>query len=332
MGSFGGDVTCSSFPKKYMPAIVTLTLHPCIDVNISVPALVPDIKMTCSQPLRQPGGGGINVARAIHQLGGQALAVYLAGGCTGEKLGQLLESEGVDTAPVAVPGETRENLIIREEGTGLQYRCNLASPPMAKSTGNVLLRRLSDLKDMQWLVVSGSLAPGMTSDIFPALSAMALKNGVRLVVDTAGDALRAAVKSDVYLVKPSLHELMSLTKGRPDGSDIAARATQLLGDSKTEAVVVSLGAEGAMLVTRDTCRRFSAPRVDPVSTIGAGDSLVAGVVLSLYRGKSLPEAVGYGCLCGAAATLHPGTGLCRLEDVNRLQQIMEKHEKDPVDR
>ncbi|HEV2354519.1 MAG TPA: PfkB family carbohydrate kinase, partial [Puia sp.] len=102
-----------------MAAIVTVTFHPCIDVNLTVPALLPDIKMLCSSVQRQPGGGGINVARAIHQLGGEAMAVYPAGGCTGTKLSKLLAAEGVVTAVLKMPGETRENIIIRDKATGL---------------------------------------------------------------------------------------------------------------------------------------------------------------------------------------------------------------------
>ncbi|HLI93490.1 MAG TPA: 1-phosphofructokinase family hexose kinase [Puia sp.] len=314
-----------------MPAIVTVTFHPCIDVNIEVPALLPDVKMLCSSVLRQPGGGGINVARAIHELGGKATAVYPAGGCTGTELSKLLAAEGVSTVILKIPGETRENIIVRDTATGLQYRCNLPGPSVPELVLSELLELLGKWEAVKYLVVSGSLPPGMDAGVFQILADLARRKGIRLIVDTSGEPLKAAIAAGAYLVKPSLHELLSLTTGRPDGSDVESRIDSLLSGGRTKAAVVSLGPKGALLATGNCRQRFPAPKVTPVSTIGAGDSLVAGIVLALHRGMSLEQAVAYGCLCGSAATLHAGTGLCRLEDVNRLKKTTERHEKDPVD-
>lgn len=313
-----------------MDPIVTVTFHPCIDVNVSVAALVPDIKLPCTQVRRQPGGGGINVARAIRQLGGKATAVFMTAGATGDRLDHLLAEEGVPTVVLEVEGETRENIIIRDEKTGLQYRCNLPGPPIPETALEDLLILLDKAAGIRWLVVSGSMAPGMTTDIYPRLAALAGRKGIRLIIDAAGEALRAALHSGVYLVKPSLQELLALTSGREDGDDIEDRARQLLAGSRCEAVIVSLGADGALLATRAGCRRFPAPKVTVASTVGAGDSMVAGIVLSLDNGVSLEQSVAFGCLCGAAATMRPGTSLCRPEDVNRLKHQIETHEKDPV--
>lgn len=313
-----------------MDPILTVTFHPCIDVNVSVPALVPDVKLPCSNVQRQAGGGGINVARAIRQLGGKATAILMAGGVTGERLGQLLAEEGVPTVILEVAGETRENIIIRDEKTGLQYRCNLPGPPIPEAALEDLLILLERGDGVRWLVVSGSMAPGMLTDIYPRLAALADRKDIRLVVDTAGEALRTALRSGVYLVKPSLHELLTLTSGCRDGTDVEDRAQQLLAGSCCEAVIVSLGPKGALLATKDGCRRFPAPGVTAASTVGAGDSMVAGIVLSLDSGMTLDRSVAYGCICGAAATLHPGTSLCRSEDVNRLKHQIETHEKNPV--
>lgn len=313
-----------------MDPIVTVTFHPCIDVNVSVPSLVPDVKLACTQVQRQPGGGGINVARAIRNLGGKATAIFMAGGVTGDRLGQLLAEEGVPIVVLEVTGETRENIIIRDEKTRLQYRCNLPGPPMPEAAMEDLLILLEKGDGIRWLVVSGSMAPGMTTDIYSRLGSLAERKGMRLVVDTAGEALQAALRNGAYLVKPSLHELLTLTSGRRDGTDIEDRAQQLLTGSRCEAVIVSLGPNGALLATRNGCRRFPAPKVAVASTVGAGDSMVAGIVLSLDSGMPLERSVAFGVICGAAATVHPGTGLCRPEDVNRLKHQIEAHEKNPV--
>lgn len=329
MVSCGSAAHWASLLKKMDP-IVTVTFHPCIDVNLSVPSLVPDVKLACTQVQRQPGGGGINVARAVRNLGGKATAVFMAGGVTGDRLGQLLAEEGVPMVVLEVAGETRENIIIRDEKTGLQYRCNLPGPPMPEAALEDLLVLLEKGDGIRWLVVSGSLAPGMGTDIYPRLAALAEQKGMRLVVDTGGEALRAALQSGVYLVKPSLHELLTLTTGLRDGTDIEARAQQLLAERRCEAVIVSLGPDGALLATGKGCQRFPAPGVEVASTVGAGDSMLAGIVLSLDSGMSLERSVAFGVICGTAATLHPGTGLCRPEDVNRLKHQINAHEKNPV--
>jgi 6-phosphofructokinase 2 len=313
-----------------MDPIITITFHPCIDVNVSVAALVPDIKLPCTQVQRQPGGGGINVARAIRKLGGKATAILMAGGVTGDRLSQLLAEEGVPTVVLEVEGETRENIIIRDEKAGCQYRCNLPGPPIPEAALEDMLILLEKGDGIRWLVVSGSMAPGMKTDIYSRLGSLAERKGIRLVVDTAGEALRAALRSGVYLVKPSLHELKTITSGRRDGTDIEDRAQQFLAESRCEAVIVSLGPDGALLAARNGCRRFPAPEVAVASTVGAGDSMVAGIILSLDSGMPLERSVAFGVICGAAATLRPGTGLCRPEDVNRLKHQIEAHEKDPV--
>lgn len=327
--SFGTGRYWSSLPKKMDP-IITVTFHPCIDVNVSVSALVPDVKLACTQVQRQPGGGGINVARAIRKLEGKATAVFMAGGLTGDRLGQLLTEEGVPTVVLEVAGETRENIIIRDEKTGLQYRCNLPGPPVPEAALEDLMVLLEKGEGIRWLVVSGSMAPGMSTDIYSSLGSLAQRKGMRLVVDAAGEALQAALRNGAYLVKPSLHELLTLTSGSRDGTDIEDRAQRLLAGSHCAAVIVSLGADGALLATRNGCRRFPAPEVSVVSTVGAGDSMVAGILVSLDSGMSLERAVAFGVICGAAATLHPGTGLCRPEDVYRLKHQIEAHEKNPV--
>jgi len=159
-----------------------------------------------------------------------------------------------------------ENIIIRDEKTGLQYRCHLPGPPIPVAALEDLPILLEKGDGIRWLVVSGSMAPGMRTDIYPRLAALADRKGMRLVIDIAGEALRVALRSGVYLVKPSLHELLTLTSGRRDGTDIEDRAQQLLADSRCEAVIVSLGPDGALLATRNGCRRF--PVSSSVSIVG----------------------------------------------------------------
>ncbi len=304
-----------------MDSIVTITFHPCIDIHVTVPALVPEIKLTCSTPIVHPGGGGINVARAIKKLGGAATPIYMAGGSNGEKLTAMLAGEGIRSVVLEATGNTRENLIVKDEAAGCQYRFNMPGPGVRLSALVELLALLRGGEGVRYLVVSGSVAPGMSLDIFDKLAAIAERKEIKLIIDTSGEALVAAVQRGAYLFKLSIHELRSLSQPGERGRAPEELALQLIGKGRCDAIVVSMGADGALLVTKDGVRHFPAPAVKVSGTVGAGDSLLAGMVLSLQRGKNLEEAVAYGCVCGAAATTQAGTSLCSLEDVESLQTI-----------
>lgn len=301
-----------------MPFVLTVTFNPCIDINVSVAELSPEIKLRCSVPSIYPGGGGINVARAIHRLGGDALALFAAGGNAGARLASLLEQEGVSFMAVPLFADTRENVIVTERASGQQYRLNFPGPPMGVDTLQEMLDIIARKKRVEFLVVSGSLAPGMSGDIYRELKSIADKKEMKLIVDTSGPALKDAVRHGAYLIKPSKHELLSLY-GEKDEAQLPRLARDLVTGGDCRIVVVSMGAGGAMLVTGDREERISAPVVQAVSTVGAGDSMVGGIVWSLHNGHSPSEAVRFGCVCGAAATLHPGTSLFLPEDTQTLQ-------------
>ncbi|HTI10553.1 MAG TPA: 1-phosphofructokinase family hexose kinase [Puia sp.] len=303
-----------------MAAIITITFNPCIDVNVTVPALTPEIKLRCSDVLLQPGGGGINVARAIRRLGGDVTAIYLAAGDSGKELTGMLEKEGVSSVVLPILGKVRESLNVVDKSSGLQYRFILPGPAISDEVLEGL-PGIIDLQDnLEFIIVSGSLPPGLSTRIFDELAAIAGRKGIRLIVDTSGPALQAAVAAGVYMIKASTGELSSLAGGQggKDIIDITSLAQRVIAHSKCQVVVVSLGGEGALLVTDGSVKKISPPAVKTVSTTGAGDSMVAGIVWSLSKGKSLEKAVAYGCACGTASTMNPGTTLFRPEDVDRI--------------
>jgi len=304
-----------------MSAILTVTFNPCIDVYTSVTSLIPQIKLRCTAPRPDPGGGGINVARAITKLGGAATCLYPAGGSTGKQLRRMLDEEGVVSIVVDVSSNTRENLIVIDETSGLQYQLNMPGPALSEQAITALLNIITLQEAIEYLVVSGSLAPGMSGDIFGRLSSIAQKKNIKIIADTSGEALKKALEHGVYLVKPSIHELIAVAEKSGDERLIEDMARSLISNHSCQVVVVSLGAAGAMLVTKDKVKQVTAPVVKTQGTVGAGDSMVAGIVLALQAGKGLEQAVAYGCVCGAAATLHPGTSLCSKEDVELLMKI-----------
>jgi 6-phosphofructokinase 2 len=308
-----------------MRSIVTLTMNPAVDESTSVPYVLPDRKLRCQPPTYEPGGGGINVARAIRKLGGDALACFPVAGPAGELLKQLLDAEGVRYRAITVTRWTRENLNVLEEVSGRQFRFCMPGPTLDDHEWPVFLDWLRELRPSpDFMVASGSLPPGVPVDFYARLAALGRQVGSRVVLDTSGAPLARAVDEGVYLLKPSLHEFQTLMNEHDlDESRLAELGAIAVKRGWCEVLVLSLGAGGALWVTASDRERLAAPAVRVKSSVGAGDSMVAGVVHSLAQGRPLGEAVRVGVAAGAAAVLNPGTALCRREDVERLYpQVM----------
>lgn len=305
--------------------IITITFSPCIDKTTSVPDFIPEKKLRCASPVLEAGGGGINVSRALVKLGGQSIAVYPSGGCTGALFDKLLAKDRVTSKIVRAVSETRENFIVVKESTGEQYRFGTPGTPLAENEWKEMVKMVEDENEIDFIVASGSLPPGVPLDIYAKIATIAKNKKARLIVDTSGEALKHAINEGVFLVKPNLNELGALT-GKPvaNATQIIEAARQIINDTNCKVVVVSMGGAGALFVTEDHAEKISVPKVDLKSTVGAGDSMVAGIVLYLSQGFSLLEAVQYGLACGTAATMNPGTELCKKDDADQLfKQIRE---------
>ena len=307
-----------------MPPIVTLTMNPALDENTSVDYVFSDAKLRCRAPSQEAGGGGINVARALVRLGGETLALYASGGPPGMVLGGLLDREGVPRLEIPVSGWTRRNLNVREEATGRQYRFVFPGPTLSEEDWGLCLERLGSLRPApRLLVASGSLPPGVPEDFYARVARRVKETGARFVLDSSGTALKLAVEEGVFLVKPSLREFLHLTGcGAGPESTLVRAARSLIDAGRCEALVLSLGEGGALLVTAEETARYPAPPVPVASSIGAGDAMVAGIVLWLARDQPLSEAVRFGVAAGAAAVMNPGTQLCRRADADRLYEQM----------
>lgn len=303
-----------------MAAIVTLTMNPALDIATSTDRIVPERKLRCDAPRYDPGGGGINVARAARSLGAEALAVFPAGGAAGELIAALLRREGVEHVAVPISGFTRESLNVVESESGRQYRFILPGPEIGGTDQQRCLDALTEAAaDASYIVASGSLPPGVPEDFYGRVARLAQHQGKRLVLDTSGPALKSA--AGAYLLKPSLSELEGLSGRRILGeSEEEEAARELIEQGRCEVVVVSLGARGAVLASRDGVERVPAIPVSAKSAVGAGDAMLAGVLVGLTRGLRLTAAVRFGVAAGAAALLSVGTQLCRRDDVERLYQ------------
>lgn len=302
-----------------MSRIITLTLSPVIDKSTTVPALAPEKKLRCSEPKFEPGGGGINIARAIRQLGGDALAIYPAGGHSGKYLQSLLDDAGIRSLVVPTEAPTRENLIVVETATNNQYRFGMPGAPLTAGELEACIEAVEAQTEMEYLIASGSLPPGVSDDVFARLAAIAKRKGARFIADTSGGPLRAAAREGVFLLKPNLAELSSLV-GREEIhiEKVDDVARELIAQGGCKLVAVSMGPAGAVLVNAEDVYMVTPPPVRKRSTVGAGDSMVAGLVLALSEGKSLSEVLCFGVAAGTAATMNPGTELCHRADVDRL--------------
>ena len=307
-----------------MSAIITVTFNPALDKSTSMASLIPDKKLKCTKPVCEPGGGGINVARAIKKLGGDAIAVYLAGGCNGERINELLTGEKIKQVVIDTAESTRENLIVEDTCTHKQYLFDMPGPTVSEKEWQNCLNAIDNIQDAAYIIASGSIPQGVPTDIFAKLALIARKKNARFIVDTADEALKHALKAGVYLIKPNLREL-GLLVGREDigVESIGAAAKQIINKWNCEVVVVSMGEFGALLVTKTFELPIMPPKVKMESTVGAGDSMVAGIVLGLAANKTLTEAVRYGVACGTAATMQTGTELCSKTNADHLYAIMQ---------
>jgi 6-phosphofructokinase 2 len=281
-------------------------------------------KLRCSDPQQEPGGGGINVSRALRKLGGQSLTMYACGGIYGQLLQKLLEGEGIAQEPFPIRERTRQNMMVRERSSDRQYRFSMPGPRLEEEEWREFLRTIFDRHpDSEYLVASGSLPPGVPEDFYARLAGLATERNIRAVVDTAGKPLQLAAQQGAYLVKPNLRELEHIAGRRIEEEHQQEElAQQIIEQGKTEVILLSLGASGALLVTAEAVHRITAPAVPIRSRVGAGDSMVAGLVLALAQGRSLEEAANYGVAAGSAAVMTPGSELCRREDTERLFQRM----------
>jgi 6-phosphofructokinase 2 len=309
-----------------MARIVTLTVNPSVDVSMTVDHVHPDSKLRSGPVRREPGGGGLNVARAAGRLGGHVQAVWARGGLPGQLLGGLLDDEGVAHRPVDISADTRQSVIVFERGSERQFRFIPPGGPMTEADTSAVLDALADsCRQADYLVLSGSVPPGAGKDFY-ARAARRAGDHARVIVDASGEPLRHVVDVGAYVVKPNLREL-GQAAGKELKSDADIRqAARSWTDRGVHAVVVSLGSAGAMLVTADSARHLRSPTVEIRSKVGAGDSMVAGLVTALADGKGLVEAVRYANVAGAAAVMTDGTQLCRPGDVDALLAQLHQQE------
>lgn len=301
--------------------VLTLTLNPALDIATTVPALVADQKLRCTEPDLDPGGGGLNVSRAIAALGGESLALVALGGVTGERLAGLIRKESVPFLALTAPGETRQSLTVTEEASGKQYRFLPPGPVWSAADQDRVFQLLrASARPGAIGVISGSQPPGVPAD-FPARLTRSMA-GLRVVLDTSGAPLRAAVDHPIaglFVLRMDGEEAEELAgrklKTRAQSADFAE---ELVKRGVASLVIIARGADGSVLAEAGGRLFAKAAKVKVVSRVGAGDCFVAGLVLATARGLGSAEALAFGSAAASAAVMTDATQLCRLADVQRL--------------
>lgn len=310
--------------------IVTVTLNPALDLSTSVPEVAPGRKLRCAAPNEDPGGGGVNVSRAIRFLGGESLAMAALAGPTGARLLAHLQREGLAVVPLPAPGETRRSLSVISDADGAQYRFLLPGPDWdeaAVELGVSAARAAFMAGDLA--VVSGSLPPGAPADLAWALGAAAVEKGAFALLDTSGPGLIAATaEREDGLGLPGLGMILRMDREEaesvagapiPDLKALADFAADLRARLGYEAVVAASGAEGSVMAWSEGRLHARPPKVEVVSKVGAGDSFVGAFAMTATRGETLAEALAVGVAAAAAAVTTPDTRLCTAQDVARLR-------------
>lgn len=301
--------------------ILTLTLNPTVDIAADADAVRPVRKTRTRNETFDPGGGGVNVSRVLRELGGETLAMILAGGVSGRLLEELLEEGGVPCLSVPIAGRTRISHTVHDLSAGQEYRFVPEGPELAEAEWQAALRAL-ETAEGGWLVASGSLPRGVPEDLYRRVAGIAARRGLRFVLDTSGAPLREALGHGVALTKPSRGEFEALVGRKlatPQEQEEAALA--LVREGAAELLAVTLGHEGALLAERGGgVLRLPALDVPAKGAVGAGDSFLAAMVLALSRGEGPREAFAWGMAAGAAAVMRPGTAHPRRADVEALRR------------
>ncbi|MCI0481798.1 MAG: 1-phosphofructokinase, partial [Candidatus Dadabacteria bacterium] len=306
--------------------IYTVTLNPALDRSIEVQQLRNDDANRIESEKSYAGGKGIDASRVIQVLGGQSIALGFVGGFNGMELEQRLLRQGVRCDFVETRGDTRTNIIIYVRSTGTYTTLNAKGPDVNEVETKEILDKISGLTDVSYMIISGSIPSGVSQDIYRQIVEIARAKGAFVALDADGEPMKQGIEAGPTIIKPNVHEL-----GRLMGREItdipgALDSAEGLKKKRVDIVLVSMGAKGALLVS-DSARLFAVPpKIAVGSTVGAGDSLLAGFVLGHFQGRRLAECLRFGVAAGAATAMSRGTELCKREDVEELMPKVEIRE------
>lgn len=308
--------------------ITALCLNPAVDVTYEVPHLIANQKTYATSTRYDPGGNGINVGRALRRLKVPAKTFCVVGGEMGEFLKRMLARQLHDVFYEEVGGETRINGTVLERESDTQYEVSGIGPELSPEHLQHLVENFLASTGSGYAVITGSIQPNVPPDLYAELAEKVRSQGGRAVVDAPVKLLRPALAGKPFLIKPNLFELESLLNRPLTGIDAVADEARRIQQQGIDYVCVSMGPDGALLVGPENTYHASAPGVEVCSTVGAGDSMVAGLSAALALGEAPFEALRQGVACGSGTVRHPGTELFTPEDIAELTPQIEIHTLD----
>lgn len=306
--------------------VATLTLNPSADISVEVSRWRPGEKLRATVVRWDPGGGGLNVARVMRALGLDCLAIHTAGGPEGDKLNHALDRAGLHHRAIAIQDATRISVLIGDRKTGDRYTLTFPGPTLSDAECATCLAAVSASGATRGtLVASGSLPPGAPVDFYAQAARMVAAAGGSFILDTSGAALQPALGEPIYLAKLNHGELVDLA-GRPLESrdEVIAFAREMIGRKRLQNLAITLGSEGALLITPRGAHYSPAPRINARSPVGAGDSFLAALVVGMYNGEPLDRALRIAVCAGAAAASGEGTSLVLPQAAGDILKLFER--------
>lgn len=299
--------------------IYTLSLNPALDKTLIINDLIYEEVNLVQEVYLDAAGKGINVSKAIKNLGGKSIALGFLGGQTGELIKELLKKDSINHKFITIPGETRTNLTIFDSSTKKTIKINEKGPLITPVEIKLLFDQLAQLYPKpSYFIISGSLPPGVSSNIYQEIVTFFQKQRVKVILDSDKEALKDGVKSAPFLIKPNLSELNRLTGVKASSWKEIVKSVQGILKLGVKIIVVTLGEKGALLISKDLFLKVTPPKVPVRGTIGVGDAFLAGLVLKLSRRSSLEEALKFACACGSASVSLSGTQVCTKNEAEAL--------------
>ncbi|PQJ72402.1 1-phosphofructokinase family hexose kinase [Polaribacter butkevichii] len=304
--------------------VVTLTINPALDKSAKVAEMTPFDKLECSDITYHPGGGGVNISRVLHRLAIDSHCLFPYGGKTGEHLKDLLKAQHINVFATPISIWTRENFAVFDEKTGLQFRFGMPTTPFNEVEMESVEKLINEqVENNDIFVISGSLPVGLPTDYYSKLIQNLTAKGVKVIVDTSGPVFNEVLKNELFLIKPNQKELARLAGVEAQTKEEQeAFALKMVADQIAQYVVVSLGKDGAFIAHKNGIDYVSAPVISVKSTIGAGDSMVAGLIYAITQNETPKNMLRWGVACGVSATLSEGSDLAHKINIDKILKLV----------
>ncbi len=302
------------------PPIVSLSLNPAIDLTYEINDLQHDKKTRAISSHYDPGGTGINVGRALEKLGANSFTCCITAGKMGDFLHSMLNQELSNVTTLQVKGETRINTTLIQQSPQYQYEINALGPSITQTELDKIISQFLSLCQQGIGVLTGSLPPGAPDNIYQNINIALQNQGGRCIIDAPVAVMKKALESSPFLIKPNQHELELLTNKKLNSLEEIANEARSIVEQGTQYVCVSLAEKGALLVAGDNSYYCNSPKIKVNSTVGAGDSIVAGFAYAFTQNKSPQQALKFAVACGAGTATQKGTQLFHIKELENLSE------------